>query len=158
MRKSQKSNRAVLNRLAVLSLCCVFVLGACATMPTQRPDDLYMRHRATLKLAVSIGVIEFLYRHPELATPVADIATAIHNEMGGQADDMGMLKVAMRRHMLALNIAAPEQLLLMNLADVLLQSMRIFFLEREVIPTQVRVRIGEIAGWVADTAAQQERP
>ena len=58
-----------LPRLVLCGVLCLVLIGACATMQTQTPEQFYMRHRAVLKLAVQIGVVEFLHRHKDLAQP-----------------------------------------------------------------------------------------
>lgn len=139
-------------RVALCGVLCLAVVGACATMAKPTPEQVYMRHRAVLKLAVQIGVIEFLHRQKALAPLLADIAGAVRDELVGEAHPLDFLREALQHKMASAQVGTAEQLLIMNLMDVLVQTMREYFLEQDVISTQILVRVSEIAGWIAEAA------
>jgi hypothetical protein len=121
-------------------------------MPSS-PDAIYMRHRAVLKLAVQIGVIEFVHRHPALATPVAAIAAALRDELRGEAHDMGFLMTVVQ-HKLSMSALPPiEQLLVLNLVEALAQTMRDYFIAQDIVPSQVSLRLGDVFDWISQAAA-----
>lgn len=119
------------------------------------PDQLYMRHRAALKLAVQIGVIEFLHRHKTLAPPVADIAGALRDELAGEAHPLAFLREAFQQKMLVGHLSPTEQLLVMNLVDVFVETIHAYFVERDAVSEQILVRTGEICGWIAEASQIQ---
>mgnify|MGYP001574713437 FL=1 len=143
------------SKVAGSLLCLVLLLGACATMKPQTPEQLYLRHRAVLKLAVQIGVVEFLHRHKALAQPVADIAAALRDELAGQTSDLDFLNAAVQQKMATMHLVPTEQLLVLNLMDALLQTMRTYFLDHDILPSQVLLRISEVVGWIAEAAQMQ---
>ena len=124
-------------------------------MAKPTPEQLYLRHRAVLKLAVQIGVAEFLHRHKALAQPVADIAAALRDELAGQTSDLDFLRAAVQQKMSALHLVPTEQLLVLNLMDVLLQTMRTYFVDHDILPSQVLLRISEVVGWITEAAQMQ---
>ena len=124
-------------------------------MKTQTPGQLYMRHRAVLKLAVQIGVMEFLHRHKTFAQPVADIAATLRDELAGQTGDLGFLHTAVQRQMATMHLSPTEQLLILNLMDALVQTMRMYFLEQGIIPSQVFLPISDVFGWITEAARMQ---
>ena len=124
-------------------------------MKPQTPEQLYMRHRAVLKLAVQVGVVEFLHRHKDLTQPVAEIAGACRDALVGQTGDMAFLVTAMKHEMTQAQMSPIEQLLVLNLMETLTQSIRTYFVEQDVIPATVLLRVSEICGWIADGAAMQ---
>lgn len=140
---------------ATAVVLCLAVLGACTTMAKQTPDQLYMRHRAVLKLAVQIGVVEFLHRHKELARPMVDISEALRDELVGQVHPLDFLREAVQQKMARTHIAPTAQLLILNLMDALVQTMRTYFVEQDVLPAQILVRVSEITGWIAEAAQRQ---
>ena len=141
------------SKIAIGVLCLVLV--GCATMKTQTPEQLYLRHRAVLKLAVQIGVVEFLHRHKALAQPVADIAAALRDELAGQTSDLDFLHTAVQQKMATMHLSSTEQLLVLNLMDALLQTMRMYFLDHDILPSQVLLRVSEVVGWIAEAAQMQ---
>ena len=140
------------------SLLCLVLLGACATMKSQTPEQLYMRHRAVLKLAVQIGVVEFLHLHKALARPVADIAAALRDELVGQISDVDFLRTAVQHKMGTMRLVPTEQLLVLTLMDALIQTMHMSFLDDDILPSQVLLRISEVLGWIAEAAQMQVAP
>ncbi len=142
-------------RLALGSALCLALLGACATMKIQTPGQLYMRHRAVLKLAVQIGVVESLHRHKTFAQPIADITAALRAELAGQTGDLGFLPTAVQRQMATMHLSPTEHLLILNLMDALVQTMRMYFLEQDIIPSQVLVHISDVFGWITEAARMQ---
>ena len=137
------------------SVLCLTLLGACATMKAQTSEQLYMRHRAVLKLAVQIGVVEFLHRHATLAQPVAVLAGACRETLVGQIGDTTLLTTAIQHEMGPGQLSPTEQLLVLNLIETVAQGIRTYFVEQDVVPTTVLLRVSEICGWIADAAVMQ---
>ena len=124
-------------------------------MKPQSPEQFYLRHRAVLKLAVQISVVEFLHRHKALAQPVRDITAALQDELIGQISDLDFFHTAVQQKMATMQLSPTEQLLVLNLIDALLQAMRTYFLEQDIVPLQVLLRVSEVFGWIAEAAKMQ---
>ena len=124
-------------------------------MKAQTPEQFYMRHRAVLKLAVQIGVVEFLHRHKDLAQPVAEIAGACRDALVGQTGDTTLLTTAIQHEMGLGQLSPTEQLLVLNLIETVTQGIRAYFVEQDIVPATVLLRVSEICGWIADVAAMQ---
>lgn len=159
MSKSPKSN---VRKCAAVVLCATVyltVLGACTTMSTTpRPDEFYMRHRAALKLAVQIVVVEFLHRHQAMAEHVATIATALQQELAGHTGDMALFETLLQQKIVHLDLSPSGQLLLSGLAESLVEMARTYIIERGALPHDTLMRFSDMAGWIAESATMHRHP
>ena len=144
-----------MHKIAISGLLCFLVLGACATMTPQTPEQLYLRHRTILKLAVQLSVVETLHRHKALAQPIAAIAEALQKELVGQERDIDFLRAVVQKKMATMLLSPTEQLLLLSLMETIVETMRSHFVDQGVIPTQVLLRISEVLGWIGEAAQMQ---
>lgn len=158
LRSQQRRNVRKFWQIAACAVLCLTVLGACATMPTQSPGEFYMRHRATLKLAVQIVVVEFLHRHKDMAEQVAAIAITLQAELQGQSGDIAIFETVFKQKVLDLQLSPAGQLLFTSLGESLVEMIRNYIVERSGIPHETFMRLGDIAGWIAESARKQARP
>ena len=121
-------------------------------MKAQTPEQLYLRHRALLKLAVQIGVVEFLHRHKDLAPYIAQASGMCRDTLVGASGDMPFIASMVQKELLRAEISATEQALIVTLLETLADVVRAYFLEQEILPTAVLLYVSDVCEWISDAA------
>ena len=138
-------------QMLVCSILCLAIVG-CATMKAQTPEQLYLRHRALLKLAVQIGVVEFVHRHKGLAPHIAQAAGICRDTLVGTSGDMPFIAGMMQKELKRAGISATEQALIVTLLETLADVVRTYFLEQEILPAAVLLYVSDVCAWISDAA------
>ena len=141
------------NRLQILlySALCLAIVG-CATMKVQTPEQLYLRHRALLKLAVQIGVVEFVHRHKDLAPHIAQASGICRDTLVGTSGDMPFISSMMQKEMTRARISTTDQALIVNLLETLSEVVRAYFIEKEILPAAVLLYVSDVCEWISEAA------
>ena len=121
-------------------------------MKAQTPEQLYLRHRALLKLAVQIGVIEFVHRHKGLAPHIAQASGICRDTLVGTSGDMPFITGMVHKELMKAGISATEQALIVTLLETLSEVVRAYFLEKEILPTAVLLYVSDVCEWIAEAA------
>ena len=139
-------------QMLVCSTLCLAAVG-CAVMKAQTPEQLYLRHRALLKLAVQIGVVEFVHRHKNLAPHIAQAGGICRDTLVGTSGDMPFIASMMQKEMTRAQISTTDQALILNLLETLSEVVRAYFIEKEILPAAVLLYVSDVCEWISEAAA-----
>jgi predicted small secreted protein/molybdopterin converting factor small subunit len=132
-------------RITSILVALALLVSGCPTTPGTQ--------KSMAKLAVQIAVIKVAANNPEKAARVASIAKAVKEIAGDEnANTVDLLVAIARAKVDKLNLANEDRILANGLIDLVGEELKAK-LGEGVLTSDKLLFVGEVAGWIIDTAA-----
>ena len=139
-----------------LSLLLVLALSGCATLGSGSIGDTYARHKALLRLAVSVGVHTLVQDHPQRRAILLEVASRAKVLLDTSSIDvMQCLPFALQEIAAARNLSQEMRFLLEELVTAIMGELQGFLDTVKVPKTQVTMVIAEMLGWITNAATMR---